>query len=110
MKIRVPVQVRAGVKTVTIFYKMKWISTNERLPENYQLVLIYEPSDRVHLHKGVPSRYHAAQFVIVEDPIPGNFKRYRWLGDGRCSWNGQDVTFWAEIESAPGGSSTFAAI
>lgn len=106
MKIRVPVQVRAGVKTVTIFYKMKWISTNERLPENYQLVLIYEPSDRVHHVKHVPSRYHVAQFIKGR----GGMESHKWIGDGPCGWSGEPVSFWAEIESAPGGSSTFAAI
>jgi hypothetical protein len=86
-----------------------WISVRDRLPEHEQIVLIHEPNNNVFGYGNVRVRMHVAQFIRGRVPGPGETIRhadqwgnnqvpYIWEGDGPCSWNGQEVTHWAEID------------
>ena len=87
-----------------------WCSVEDLLPEDKEVVLIYEPNTNVFFSPQVRSRMHVAQFTRGRVPEPGetiywadqhsnNTVPYRWNGDGPCDWNGQEVTHWARLES-----------
>lgn len=89
---------------------IKWISVKKKLPKNKQEVLIYTNEKNV-ISYGKLQRTHVANFVRGRtaeevkrsgyseacDQSGNNLVPYFWEGDGPCSWFGQEVTHWAEL-------------
>ena len=77
---------------------MKWIPTHERLPGAGSVVLVHT-SGAMHVATFVPGRENPGDCVRFADKFGNNKVPYRWRGDGPCSWFGQEVSHWCEIEA-----------
>jgi len=93
-----------------------WISCNEQLPENRQLVIIYAPKAQMSkinictFEKGI-SKTEREELKLSGDERhlrysgadeDGNNRRpYRWKVQGPGSYFGQDVTHWMPIPHSP---------
>jgi len=93
-----------------------WISCDEQLPENEQLVIIYAPKSQMYkintcrFDKGISAKEREELRLAGDerwrifngaDEHTNNRKPYRWKVQGPGSYFGQDVTHWMPIPDFP---------
>lgn len=95
-----------------------WINCNDRLPNEYERVLIYLPeqynkNNRIscaYIIKGISLEEREslrlkndprANVITRGDEYNNNHKPYRWIGDGHMEWFGQEVTDWQPLPAFP---------
>jgi len=92
-------------------FQMKWIDVRHELPNDDETVLIFTNETNVFGPNRRLMREHVATFrrgrTATEvaatrrqefaDEYGNNLRPFRWVGDGPCSWFGQEVTHWARI-------------
>ena len=93
-----------------------WISCDEQLPENRQLVIIYAPKAQMskinicRFEKGISAKEREELRLLGDergrafsgaDEHANNRKPYKWNVQGPGSYFGQDVTHWMPIPDSP---------
>ena len=93
-----------------------WISCDEQLPENRQLVIIYAPKAQMskinicRFEKGISAKEREELRLLGDergrafsgaDEHANNRKPYKWDVQGPGSYFGQDVTHWMPIPDSP---------
>jgi hypothetical protein len=93
-----------------------WISCDEQLPENRQLVIIYAPKAQMskinicRFEKGISAKEREELRLLGDergrsfsgaDEHSNNRKPYKWDVQGPGSYFGQDVTHWMPIPDSP---------
>jgi hypothetical protein len=93
-----------------------WISCDEQLPENRQLVIIYAPKSQMskinicRFERGISAKEREELKLSGDerwraysgsDEHANNRKPYKWDVQGPGSYFGQDVTHWMPIPDSP---------
>lgn len=93
-----------------------WISCDEQLPENRQLVIIYAPKSQMSkinictFEKGISKKEREELKLSGDerhlrycgaDEYANNRKAYKWDVQGPGSYFGQDVSHWMPIPDSP---------
>jgi hypothetical protein len=89
----------------------KWISVNDRLPDNKQKVLIvsncgncYPPIniDTAIFYKGnTREECERINRYGFADQFANNLVPYAWKGSAHMQWFGQEITHWMELPELP---------
>jgi len=77
-----------------------WISCEEQLPENGQMVIVYRGNPD---HTGDDSTIFVAEFVEIEDEYNSNSnnkKSYEWI-ENPSTYFGQEITHWMPLPEKP---------